>query len=605
MSLTNDSINDLFKCSISWNFLQHQTMISSSSVLYEHHQYWRVHCTWRVQSSLNSTKFIVLSSFLLIFFSFRHLFFHHHGGRFLIFAESCFLIFSQVLSSVAFFAKWSNQEFMNERIINHIEKISFQIRNFLRTNHRFDDLIFVDIKSFVSDVIKNKNSSITSKSARKTRSSKSSNSTTWSQIWAIDREEFRKVITSFKKIVELSFSFSKSHSRESFKNFISSQSFVSSKLTLSVSFSSLIHAFISIANQILSAREQSSSSLISISSDIENSVSARNFNFTSRSYESSVKASDSIFLATKNNSKESSFESVRSNSILDFIENSKLASVKSAQSQSISQFVLHSKTASQMQFVKFSALNSKSTSFDQFSSRSTTSDFDKQTTRTTMKYEISRITSTVESIDEMSQEFIETQRRKLITMMQKFWAQRSATFAQSATQSQSAKSKLDKWIAVDLRFFDSIYDEKFTITTDSMQHVDKDTYFRDVHLFIDRIRNIAIIKEIETVRSNLYTCLRDTVMIWYTAELFEEAKELVRTKNNLDVWKCYLIKRFQDRLNVTMITIIRKRYIMNDARRRRKSREYVSVIMRTARSIELRSKSHQIMMIYNDLNLEF
>ncbi len=66
---------------------------------------------------------------------------------------------------------------MNEKIINHIEKISFQIRDFLRTNHRFDDLIFVDIKSFVSNIIKNKNSSITLKQ-RRTRSSKSSNTIT-------------------------------------------------------------------------------------------------------------------------------------------------------------------------------------------------------------------------------------------------------------------------------------------------------------------------------------------------------------------------------------------------------------------------------------------
>jgi hypothetical protein len=205
----------------------------------------------------------------------------------------------------------------------------------------------------------------------------------------------------------------------------------------------------------------------------------------------------------------------------------------------------------------------------------------------------------------MSQEFIETQRRELMTMMQKFWAQRSTTFAQSATQSQSAKFRLDRWIAVDLEFFDSIYDEQFTITTDSMQHVDKNIYFRNVHFFIDRVKNIAVIKEIETVRNNLYTCLRDTVMIWYTAELFEKAKELVKTKNNLDVWKSYLIKRFRDRLNVAMIIIIKERYIMNNARRRRESREYVSVIMRTARSVELKSKSHQIMMIYNDLNLKF
>jgi hypothetical protein len=93
-------------------------------------------------------------------------------------------------------------------------------------------------------------------------------------------------------------------------------------------------------------------------------------------------------------------------------------------------------------------------------------------------------------------------------------------------------------------------------------------------------------------------------MAWYTAELSEEAKELVRTGNNLDVWERYLIKRFRDRSNVAMVTIIRERYTMDDARRRREPREYASFIMRAARSAEP-GEAHQIMLIYNSLDLEF
>ncbi len=220
---------------------------------------------------------------------------------------------------------------MNERIINHIEKISFQIRDFLRTNHKFDDLIFVDIKNFVSNIIKSKNSSITLKQ-RKTRSSKSSNTITWSQIWTIDRNEFKKAIVNFEKVVELSFNFSKDHSKESFKDFINFviESFANSKLILSKSFSALTRTFTNIANQILSAQDQSSSALISISSSSKKSSNARSnsiFNFTSRSYESFVKASDSIFLISKKNSKAQDFELIRVDSIIIFIENSEFSFV--------------------------------------------------------------------------------------------------------------------------------------------------------------------------------------------------------------------------------------------------------------------------------------
>jgi hypothetical protein len=209
------------------------------------------------------------------------------------------------------------------------------------------------------------------------------------------------------------------------------------------------------------------------------------------------------------------------------------------------------------------------------------------------------------STNNMFQDYTNTQRRKLMTMMQKFWAQRSVASASQQTQSQTVELRSKRWIIANLEFFDFAYDDKIMTTLDSMQHVDKNTYFRNVHLFIDRVKDIVVIKNVEMMRNNLYICLRNIAMIWCTVELFEKIKKLVRTEINLDVWKQYLIKRFRDRSNVVMITIIKERYTMNDARRRRESREYASVIMRAARFAELESKSHQIMMIYNDLDLKF
>jgi hypothetical protein len=69
---------------------------------------------------------------------------------------------------------------MNEDISEQIKKVNFQIRDFLRTSHKFDDLVSIDIKNFISNIIKSKNSSITLKS-RKTRFSKPSNNIIWSQ----------------------------------------------------------------------------------------------------------------------------------------------------------------------------------------------------------------------------------------------------------------------------------------------------------------------------------------------------------------------------------------------------------------------------------------
>ena len=35
-----------------------------------------------------------------------------------------------------------------------------------------------------------------------------------------------------------------------------------------------------------------------------------------------------------------------------------------------------------------------------------------------------------------------------------------------------------------------------------MKHINKDIYFRDVHLFIERARNVITIKNVELIREN-------------------------------------------------------------------------------------------------------
>jgi hypothetical protein len=175
----------------------------------------------------------------------------------------------------------------------------------------------------------------------------------------------------------------------------------------------------------------------------------------------------------------------------------------------------------------------------------------------------------------------------------------------SSSMTSIFETRLDRWNAADLEFFDSAYEEKIIATAKSVQHANKNTYFRDVHLFIDRAKDIALVKDYDAVKNNLYICFREQVMIWYTTEMTNEEKELIKIDNNLNVWERYLIKRFRERSNVTMIIITKEKYIMNDARRRRESREYVNVIIRVARSAKLESESHQILMIYNDLDLKF
>jgi hypothetical protein len=150
-----------------------------------------------------------------------------------------------------------------------------------------------------------------------------------------------------------------------------------------------------------------------------------------------------------------------------------------------------------------------------------------------------------------------------------------------------------------------MYDNKFTFTKEFIEHAEKNIYFRDVHLFVERIKNVAKIKNAAQIRENLFTCLRELALQWYIFELFENIKNLLKYDNDVEYWEKKLLKRFKESVNVTMISLVKEKYIMNDVKRRKESKKYAEVILRAAKSTELISEISQIFLIYNDIDVKF
>ena len=82
------------------------------------------------------------------------------------------------------------------------------------------------------------------------------------------------------------------------------------------------------------------------------------------------------------------------------------------------------------------------------------------------------------------------------------------------SQSTSAvdNDNINRWNADEVDFFDLMYDDKSAATDEPIEHIDKNTYFRDVSYFIDRIKNMTKVKRAEVVRQNLYICFRDIAL---------------------------------------------------------------------------------------------
>ena len=92
----------------------------------------------------------------------------------------------------------------------------------------------------------------------------------------------------------------------------------------------------------------------------------------------------------------------------------------------------------------------------------------------------------------------------------------------------------ERWNVQKINFFDFHYDEKIVVIAFAMKHVNKNIYFRDVHVFIEKVKNMIIIKEIKMIRNNLYIWLCNTTFKWYILILIKEQKFFVKHDDNVD-----------------------------------------------------------------------
>lgn len=164
--------------------------------------------------------------------------------------------------------------------------------------------------------------------------------------------------------------------------------------------------------------------------------------------------------------------------------------------------------------------------------------------------------------------------------------------------------KNTRWSAADLGYFDPNYDGKIIATGELIEHAGKDTIFRDVYLFIERVKDIAAVRGHELVRQNLSTCLKETTLAWYTSELIANQKRLLRLGHETKEWEQKLTAQFKKRPNVAMAAIVKERYTLLDAWNRQEPREYAGMILQAAKLAELESVGHIIMLIYNGLDLK-
>ena len=161
-----------------------------------------------------------------------------------------------------------------------------------------------------------------------------------------------------------------------------------------------------------------------------------------------------------------------------------------------------------------------------------------------------------------------------------------------------------RWQSIDFEFFDSYYEDKFFVIASSMTHFDKNVIFRDVHVFVNRVKELITIKRAKLVRNNLSTCLKEQALIWHIFELTDAKRRLLKYDDEVDEWELTFVKKFRESSTKAMKTFTSTHFNINDVRQIKKSKEYAQTIIRVDKSVEL-SIYNQMFQIWNELDINF
>ena len=166
-----------------------------------------------------------------------------------------------------------------------------------------------------------------------------------------------------------------------------------------------------------------------------------------------------------------------------------------------------------------------------------------------------------------------------------------------------------KWNFANLGFFDSYYDDKSLASeTNSIVNTDKDTYFRDVHLFIVRAKEMTLTRDEQLVKNNLWFSLKNTALKWWTDELFDVERRMTKMtmteQKKLSEWISLLHNRFKQSINVVMDNLVQQRYTLKNVVVQRESREYAQKIIRLIKNVDMINVFNQFDFIYNDIDID-
>lgn len=134
--------------------------------------------------------------------------------------------------------------------------------------------------------------------------------------------------------------------------------------------------------------------------------------------------------------------------------------------------------------------------------------------------------------------------------------------------------------------------------------VSSECVFRDIHLFIDRLKDAVAYRNEALVRERIPSLLRGAAQMWFSTGLDHLTKAGLRYIPLDDGWYAVLKKQFQRPLSEALRSLTAMKYTLLDARQRRPVAQFVYSITRHARDAGMTTPQQQLTFAYNGLDVQ-
>lgn len=168
----------------------------------------------------------------------------------------------------------------------------------------------------------------------------------------------------------------------------------------------------------------------------------------------------------------------------------------------------------------------------------------------------------------------------------------NVTFNANSNSNSTEKSKgtHKKWICENIDFSDLNYEN-----TEFIVNVDKHVFYRNIYVFIDRLKDMTMHKNSNKLKNVISQCLRKLALIWHFTKLSDLEKNM-RKKAFLTLWYNVLTKRFKQHTSAILINIQTFRYTLKNARKQQDSRIFAQDFFKHGKAIDIISTHNQIVM---------